>query len=258
MNSRRLGLAAAFALLPTTLVSGAALAGAATFSANYANLDFYGAGFNANSWGGAGAGTLDLGSSWKVEGDAAYDHLTTSGVSFNHWNVSASAFWQGDMGRAGLQLGYNSGDGAGLNLHGLNYGVVGEWWANSNITLAAKGGGLNGSSGIDGYYLGLQGKAYLGANFALSTSADFTSFKFGHETDLTVQGEWLVSQTTPISVYAGYSNSDFPSGGPGDVNVWFVGLRLYCNDPGGTSLVDRQRSGTLGWAGAISPVALRF
>jgi hypothetical protein len=253
MTIRRLALASALALLPTAALAGSA----ATVSADYTNYDFYGAGFSANSWGGDASGAMDLSGSWRIEGDADYHHASTSGFDFNHWGFSGNAFWQGNMGRAGLSLGYNSSDGAGFNIHGFNYGVAGEYWASPAVTIAVKGGGLTGTSGVDGYYAGLKGTAYFAQNFSLSGSIDYTHLNAVHETDLRVEGEWLVSQTAPVSVFAGYQNGDF-TGGLSDVNVWFVGLRLYCNDPPGGTLVDRQRSGTLGWAGSISPVALRF
>lgn len=253
IRAHLLGYVAALALVPAT-ASAAGMAG--TVSLDYENMDFYGGGFSANSWGGAAAGVVNVGGAWNIEADGSYHHASASGLDANNWSITGTAFWMDNKGRIGVQAGYDAGEGI-ATVHAFNYGVVGEWFALPNLSIAVKGGGLTGSSGVNGYYAGLQGKAYIIPNLVFSAAIDYSRFSAFHETDYKLEGEWLVSQSTPISVFAGYSNSDFQGAGT-DVDIWMIGVRLYCNDPPGTSLVDRQRSGTLGWAGAISPVALRF
>lgn len=254
IRTQLLGFVAALVLMPAA-ASAAGMAG--TVSLDYENMDFYGGGFSANSWGGAAAGVVNLGGAWNIEADGSYHHASASGLDANAWNLSGSVFWQDNKGRIGVQVGYNTGEGVGPSVHGFNYGLAGEWFALPNLSIAVKGGGLTGSSGVSGYYAGLQGRAYIIPNLMLSAAIDYTRFSAFHETDYKLEAEYLVSQSTPVSVFAGYSNSDFEGAGT-DVDIWMIGIRLYCNDPAGGTLVDRQRSGTLGWAGSISPVALRF
>ncbi len=77
------------------------------------------------------------------------------------------------------------------------------------------------------------------------------------ETDYTIQVEWLVSKTAPVSVLGGYTYSGFS---PGSFNVGtvFVGIKLYTNGDGAAALIDRQRSGPLGWSSAFAPLLLKF
>ncbi len=47
-------------------------------------------------------------------------------------------------------------------------------------------------------------------------------------------------------IFGGYSHVDM-SGSSAASDAFFVGIKLYLNDPGGGTLVDRQRSGNLGY-----------
>jgi len=70
----------------------------------------------------------------------------------------------------------------------------------------------------------------------------------GHATTETAKLEWMFSNSMPLSVYGGYEHADAGSGGLGlGGNAFFVGLKFYFNNPTGGSLVDRQRSGSLGY-----------
>lgn len=74
----------------------------------------------------------------------------------------------------------------------------------------------------------------------------------GNENDWSIQGEWLVSEQTPVSIFAGYENSDFS--GTGHVNTWFIGVKLYTNPNGPAPLVDRQRNGAATWGTQFAPL----
>jgi hypothetical protein len=104
----------------------------------------------------------------------------------------------------------------------------------------------------------VQVTGYLFPDFALTGGIGYTHLnRIGAETDLTVQGEYLLSQETPFAVFAGYTYSDLSDGG-GSVSTFLVGLRFYFNTDGFSSLKERQRSGTVGTIGGFGPVGLRF
>jgi len=258
MGLRTLVLSGACALALSAVPLSAALATdfSGTLSGDYANISAS-AGSSANSWGGNGQGTFGLGSNWSVELDAGYHNLSASGSSIDNWTVAGDAFWTGMSGRLGAQVGYGSTNGGFGTLHATNYGVVGEWWANPNLTVSGKFGGFNATGGTNGYYGGGAVTGYIHSNFALSGGIDYTHIShLGNDTDYTVQGEWLVSQTTPISVFGGYTYSQIS--GFSHLNTWFVGLRLYCDGPGAGTLVDRQHQGSLLTTDGFGPTLFKI
>ena len=90
------------------------------------------------------------------------------------------------------------------------------------------------------------GTVYVMPNLGVTGSIGYTGIGKGVGTIMTysIGGEWLVSETTPISLTAGYSNVDLPHGLP-NVNVFTIGIKLYAGQSGNT-LVQKQRNGALG------------
>ena len=84
-----------------------------------------------------------------------------------------------------------------------------------------------------------------------------SAFFSGAETALSVQGEYLLSEETPIAVFAGYTYSDLSNAG-GHVSTFLMGLRFYFNTDGFSSLTERQRSGTVGTIGNFGAVGLNL
>jgi len=257
MSIRNLILGGACALALSAVASGAALAGfAGTISGDYGNLHASGGG-SADSWGGNVQGMFGVGPGWSVEVDGGYHNISASGLNLDNWTVSGDAIWTGTKGRLAAQVGYDDTSGAG-SLHATNYGLVGEWWAQPSFTVSGKGGAFSGSGGGDGYYLGGALTGYIHDNFALSGGIDYTHLNHaGNETDYTAQGEWLISETTPISVFGGYTYSDI-SGFGGHIDTWFVGLRFYTDGPGPMTLNDRQHQGALLPTDNFGPTILKF
>jgi len=257
MTIRNLILSGACALVLSTVASGAALAGfSGTFSGEYANLHASGGG-SADSWGGDAQGMFGVAPAWSFEVDGGYHNLSASGASEDIWNVSGDAIWTGMKGRLAAQVGYSDTSGIG-SLNATNYGLVGEWWAGPNFTLSGKGGGFSGSAGLNGYYVGGALTGYIHNDFALSGGIDYTSLNHGgSETDYTAEGEWLVSESTPISVFGGYTYSDI-SGFGGHLDTWFAGLRFYTDGPAPMSLSDRQHQGALLTTDSFGPAILKF
>jgi hypothetical protein len=231
------------------------------FSGDYSHLDANSGGGSANSWGASGGGLFGINPNWAVQVDGGYHNISASGGggSTNIWNVDGSVQWRGMWGRLGAVVGYNSSDagGGGGNLDVTNYGGFVDWYAGKAITATLKAGGFTANAGLDGSYAGVGITGYVMPDLALSATYDYTRLNgFGNENDYGVQAEWLVSETTPISIYAGYTNSKISGGGP-TINIYGGGIKWYVDQAGPMTLVDRQRSGESSGA-AFGPTLLKF
>ena len=155
------------------------------------------------------------------------------------------------MGRIGGTVGYNglSGSGAGT-FNVTNYGGFAEWYAAPMFTVGVKGGGATASAGGFGSgsatYVGGEAVVYALPDLALNADIDYLSISGGNLTSYGGTAEWLVSEHVPVSVYGGYTYSEF-SGGGGHLSTWMVGLKFYLNGNGASTLADRQRTGNANW-----------
>ncbi|HEX2593851.1 MAG TPA: hypothetical protein VHL34_20295 [Rhizomicrobium sp.] len=215
---------------------------AATVSGSYANIDV-GPG-SADVWGGNGALTGMFADNWGGEADLSYHNISGAG-STDIWSFGGNVFWRGMDTRVAASVMYHDITGG----NATNYGLGAEWFAGDSVTLAIKGGGISGS-GANGGYVGGDVKWYAMPNLAFDGRVDYADQGVSTTTE-TLQAEWLFSEDTPVSIYGGYQHVDVGGLG-GNGNVWFVGIKLYANGGNGT-LVDRQRSGTLGYL-SQSPV----
>lgn len=254
LRTNLLGAAGALAL-----ISLAAPASATDFhgilDGGYSNYDFnHGVGSTSDYHIGGG-GMFGLGPDWAAQLNAGYNHSDGNGSNANAWNADGAAFWRGGEGRLGAAIGYTDINGAGPDVNATHYGLFGDWYATRAITLGVKGGAFNGSHGTKGDYAGAQITGYITPNFSLSGSYDYTHLDHvTNENDLTAQAEWLFSERVPVSLYGGYTRSEFSHV---SANVWFVGLRFYC-DPTDGSLVQRQRGGAEIYGTHFGPAALHF
>jgi hypothetical protein len=255
-------LASAGALALAAFTVGAAQAAApadfaGVLSADYGHLDANNGGGSGNSWGINGSGEFGLGGSgFAGEIDGGYRNLSGGGLHANDWSIDGSVFWHMTHGRLGAVVGYNSVDVSGGGTgHLTNYGGFGEWFAGSNVNLGLKAGGFTGSNHTDGDYLGAAATFYAMPDLAITGAYDYTHVQhFGNENDWTIKGEWLVSEKTPVSLFAGYTNSHITGGD--SANIWFIGVKLYTNGDGSSTLVDRQRNGAATWGTSFT--ATRF
>jgi hypothetical protein len=255
LRSTILGTACAVAIVALSGPAFADLGGfSGTLQGQYSNTSAGNGGGSANVWGGAGSGAFDLGmSGLKVQVDGGYNEVNFSGGGGNvgDWNIDGALIWQGGMGRIGATVGYNGVSGGGGESFNLtNYGGFAEWYAGHMFTLGAKGGGATASGG--GFtgtadYFGGEAVFYVVPDLALNADVDYLSVGSGE--NLTNYGgtvEWLVSESTPISVYGNYTYTELSSGG-GHLTTWLVGVKFYLNNNGASTLVDRQRSGNANW-----------
>jgi hypothetical protein len=228
----------------------------ATVSADYSYLDTN-VSHNINEFGGAISAVAPIGDGdFSVQGDGAYHYLTTSGVSLNDYAVGGSLTWRdGGMGRVGATVAYSgfqsNNSGAHVNLNFVSYGAYGEWFASDAFTLGAKAGGASVSGGGGGIGFGNATLGYAGAELvgyatpdvAISGTVDYLGGSGGNLTTAGAKVEWLVSRTTPISVYVGYNYDDLSGV---TANIFTVGAKWYIGG-GATSLVDHQRNGVDDW-----------
>ncbi|MBS0473254.1 MAG: hypothetical protein JSR60_19445 [Proteobacteria bacterium] len=205
----------------------------ANLSTSYTNITNSGGG---DLWNIDGALGSSLGGSWGAEVTGGYHN--SSGTSSGNFGGAIS--WSGSDYRLAASGNY-------LNLGGFsiaNYGVGGEWFASSQWTLGIRGGGVDGTGSSSGGYVGGEVKFYATPNIVLNGGVDYIDISGASITSEDISAEWLVSQTTPISIFGGYQHTD---AGGANLDAFFVGLRIYTNDPAGSALVDRQRGGNLGY-----------
>jgi hypothetical protein len=165
------------------------------------------------------------------------------------WNIGGHLFWAPRQdGRIGATVQYEKLDGGGANTHLTQYGAFGEYYFSNMLTLGLNGGGWTGSSGTfgsssSGGYIGGGLTDYVMPNLALTGQINYFSGSGAHLTNYSAMGEWLVSDSTPISIYGGYTYTD-ASGLSGHINQWTIGVKFYTNG-NGTTLVEKHRNGAL-------------
>lgn len=251
------------------LIAGAAQAAsvphdtAIVIDASYANASGHHTSGNIFGINGLVTVPLSLLGNAAVQGDFGY-HDVVSGGSHNNWLVGGTLFWAMDSTRFGVSSSYHSIDlGGGVTESLWNYHGALEWYPSDMFTLGAKVGGASGGLGLSGWFTEGLVSAYLTPDFVVSGSIDYAKDDnwtfFSHELDMTLQGEYLISHDTPISLYAGYTWSQahvgFFSGTP-NASIAFVGVKLYTD--GGGSLVDHHRNGAAAWLGSFAPLSVKF
>ena len=218
-----------------------------TLGADYTYANAGGTGINAVGIDGLAAIPLNWDSvSLQANGD--YHHGWSGPGSVDIGTVGGAAFWTGSSSRIAINGQYHmiaSG-------HATTYGAGAEWFVAPDWTLALRGGGLSGSGGGNGGYVGGQVIKYWTPNFALSGGIDYTKIGSTHATDFSARGEWLAWDR--VSLGAGYTFTDIPGVG---INSVMVFLKFYC-DGDGPSLVDHQRTGTATYISTYSPFVLKF
>ena len=233
--------------------------GTISFDYNYSD---YGSGVHLDQIGGGGSAVLPLGSSpFSVQIDGGYHNLTLRGSSGNvtDGDVDGAISWRLPKGRAGLTVGYDAKTLAGTTLNFTNYGVYGEWYPIAPVTLGVKGGGVTLSAGgsTTGVYAGGEIVGYAMPNLALSASVDYTGFNGLSFSGGGVKAEYLVSQSIPISVFAGYTYTNIQSFGGIQSNTFSIGAKYYFGARGST-LVEHHRDGADNWGPSSIGQSLGF
>ena len=191
------------------------------------------------------------------------------------WNLGGSLFLSYPGSRTGININYETTTDFGSLTNG---GLFTEWYL-GNFTIAAKGGWLWGGgtpSGGRGNYLGANVAGYFVPNFYVGGSVTWSDLISGStysgggygalcygptcgrrdftETNFTIDAEFLVSETFPLSVFGGYTFTDFKasenSNNPliseeldTNANTFFIGVRYYMGGMG--SLINIHRNGNV-------------
>jgi hypothetical protein len=215
-------------------------------------------GVSGNTWGLGMGGEVPLfHSGFHFQLDGAYSNVSgDNSPAIKTWNVDAAPYYAWSFGRAGISvhyIGQQGGEGY-IDDTLYDFGAYGEWWAGSHFTLGVKSGTITNGTG-SGSFVGGRLAAYLFPDLALSGIVEYEKTgSENSETDTTLEGEYLISESLPISVFGGYTLAS-PSGiGSTDVNLFFVGVKIYANGHNESTLVERQRSGTLGWLASFGTI----
>lgn len=250
---------AAAMLLSAPAMAGAPMGFAGVLSGNYSNTSCSGCG-SQNGWGLGGQGAFGLGmSDLGGEVNANYNGFSGAG-SPSVFGVGGSLFWAPVQGRVGGSFSWSEISSSGNpNLDTLTYGGFGEFYASDMFTIGGNAGGMHLSAGggsANGYYIGGGATAYVMPNFGVTGAISYSHLGsgIGGMAAYSISGEYLISEETPVSLYAGYTNVDVPFGLP-NMNVFTIGLKLYAGGSG--SLRDRHRNGALDSLVAPSTLGLR-
>ena len=214
-----------------------------TVGGGYSYSDIHGASGHLNDWNINGSVAVPVVGAWTVQADGAYDNYTGSGSGSAHTaEVSGSVYWTGAKGRLGASAGYNELGSSGMTAHFENYGGFGELYATDHLTFGLKAGGLTGD-GLHTAYVGAQAVAYVTPDIAVSGTIDHATLGSTNLTSFGAHGEYLVSQTMPISVGAAYTYTQL--GSATHLNTYSLTLKYYFGGKG--SLVEHQRTGDETW-----------
>lgn len=219
-------------------------------SADFGHTDTNGSNANSVSTRGFGLGGQMpwAQSGVHIEVDGAYDDVTQKlNPAIQIWNVGAEPYYSFHAGRAGLAVHY-IGQQGGVGSDTLySYGAFGEWFATDRVTLGLKSATITGG-GARAALVGGRLTGYFFPDLALSGTVEYEQeSRDNSETDLTAEAEYLFSESLPISAFAGYTRANANGMVSSDVNLFFIGLKIYADGRTSKTLVDRQRNGTLGW-----------
>jgi hypothetical protein len=222
-----------------------------------------------NNWNLNGAVMVPVASNWGVQANAGYNSLSQSGINEDTGSVAGHVFYSQNWGRFGGSVAYSNTTVSNLSLDVTSYGVFGDWYAGDRVTVSARGGGISGTARASGVSANLSGGGYAGAqivgyampNLAINGTVDYVTLPLHHNpiqgTTVGIGGEYLFSQSLPISLSAGYSNTQLRFRGvTASDNAVTVSLKYYFGGSG--SLEDHQRTGSENWASSAPAVGLVF
>jgi hypothetical protein len=193
----------------------------------------------------SGEGSLNVPLDW-YSGLSVEGNLGDRGFDSEHtFDGGGSVIWTDpDFRLAGSVL-YNRLSAGGSSIDETQYGGGAEWFFSPWLTASAQGGGISGQ--FSGGYVGGHLKGYIMPDMAVDGFVNYTSLSGVHETDYGAHAEWLPMEDLPVSVGATYDHINISGSGfgSGNTDAWFATVKLYLNDSPATTLVDRQRTGTL-------------
>ena len=229
----------------------------ASASANAAQIDFNGGPtFTFNGLSGTVGATLAP-PHVNIEARASLG-TSSNGASRSYQETAgATLIWWEPEWRLGASLGHQHTDRPGSDVNVTNLHGYGVWFPSESVTLSAKAGGFSGTR--DGKYAGVAINWYLTEDLALFGAFDGTSFDANfQESDWTASVQWLPTRQLPVSLALGVTHSQISGRFDARATAAFVGVRLFFNRSGETSLRGRERTGPTGWPSTFGPQGLGF
>lgn len=198
---------------------------------NYGNVD--GGGVNEDFYGAEGAVAFIGSGSIVFEVDAA---VVDADESDTGYDLTGHVYSRNDDHLFGGFVGIADSDDSTTWFGGLEANKYFDNWTVAGAVFYGENDDLN----ADGYGANVEARVFMTDNFRLNGNVGYASVDAGAGDDddavtLGVGGEYQF-EALPISVAAGYANTDFDGG---DIDAWTVGLRYNW---GGT-LRDRDRNG---------------
>jgi hypothetical protein len=195
---------------------------------------------------------------WNAQINLGYDHYAHGGQS-NIFTIGSDLYWRDRKGTIGLSLAYNDSDAPATPIFTTRkdfetWGVFGEYYPFSGLTLGWKAGGVTGTVG--GGYGGAEIIWYENEDLAVHLTGNMAAFRTGN--DWWSMGgtlDYLPFSAFPMSFYVGYDYTRISGGNR--LNTIFWGLRYHFGDT--RSLTTMDRSGPQQWTGGMTPGGrLRF
>src|SRR4029079_17032556 len=130
-------------------------------------------------------------------------------------------FWRDpSQGMLGVDVGYQSAD-IGIKGDGFRVGVRGEWYPKDRWTLSGAVGCAETDFNLvsfDGIYANAGVKYYINDKASISLNANYYEVNLNQNLPFSVdtsqwsvglEGEYLISRSTPVSVYGGVRYGDY-------------------------------------------------
>lgn len=213
---------------------------------------------STNQWDASGSAVLTVSNPGaNIQLNFNNSALKVANQSVDDWGYGGDVYWRDYAGDVGLNASINS-VAKGSSIDYESFGLFGEFFVLSNLTLRAKGGTLQGN--YNGWYGDSGLVFYPYSDLALGFTGDYAHIAHGGPqlTDGAFTAEYLPVRDVPVSLAFGYTYARYrhlappPPGGLNEsLNVFSVALKFYFGGGGRrASLVDYQRGGTTNWDGA--------
>jgi hypothetical protein len=238
--------------------NGKRLTGLGEFGYEYTDVEYdNGFGYYANSFHGAGSALWTWPGNLNLQGNFAFnaDRFVYDGGEEGNtdtWKAGVTGFWRdAKQGAVGGEIHYQSATW-GNYADGIDIAARGEFYL-PQATLGGRVGyskftGNNTNIGIDGWYVGAEGKYYASPNIGLKLGAAFgwnDQEPSGTADSWSLDGEleYLIPDcTTSVFAGIGYETWEFEGIGSSETDGWRAGLgmRVHFGTEGG--LLQRNRA----------------
>jgi hypothetical protein len=217
-----------------------------TLTGGYDYSDVKGVGNNAYNFGGQAnyaVPNMDL----NVQGLVNYSELRSQHVPLDSWTSGGAVTTRGSEYAIGIGGDYHTLNTRGASSDYGTYGIFAEWYPMQELTLRARGGGINGGFGPvskNGGYFGVGANYYVMPELAFKTDFTYASLGALHWTNFEIGPEVMPFASVPVSLSAAYTHENVGYfGQPTHSDGLMVRLTWHLGD--GNSLAEFDRKGPL-------------